>query len=53
MEPYDSLVMTLIVLTQNFISLKRFTSMVNIISLIPLYPISKIRIIRRIFAQNE
>jgi len=44
---------TLIVLTQNFIPLKRFSSVVNVISLVSSYPISKIRLIRRVFARNE
>ena len=47
------LMTTLIVLTQNFISLKRFSSVVNVINLVPLCPISKTRLIRCVFAQNE
>ena len=44
------LVTTFIILTQNFISLKRFILVINVISLIPSYPISKTRLIRHIFA---
>ena len=47
------LVTTRVVLTQNVIPLKRFISVVNVISSIPSYSISKIRLIRRIFARNE
>ena len=39
--------------TQNFIPLKIFSLVVNVISLVPLCPISKIRLIRCIFARNE
>ena len=46
------LVTTLIILTQNFIPLKRFSSVVNVISLVPLCPISKTKLIR-VFARNE
>ena len=46
------LVTTLIILTQNFIPLKRFSS-VNVISLIPSCPISKTKLIRRVFARNK
>jgi len=45
------LVTTLIVLTQNFIPLKRFSS-VNVISLVP-SNLSKIRFIRCVFVRNE
>ena len=46
------LVTTLIVLTQNFIPLKRFSSVINIINLVPLCPISKTRLIR-VFARID
>jgi len=46
------LVTTLIVLIQNFIPLKRFSSVVNVINLISSCPISKTRL-RRVFARNE
>ena len=44
------LVTTLIVL-QNFIPLKKFSLVVNVISLVPSCPISKSRLIRRVFAK--
>ena len=48
------LVTTLIVPTQNFIPLKRFSSVVNVISLVLSCPSSKTRLlIRRVFARNE
>jgi len=54
MELYDSFSDdSYIVLTQNFISLKRFFSVINVISLVPSYPISKTRLIRRVFTRNE
>jgi len=54
MELYDSFSDdSYIVLTQNFISLKRFFSVINVISLVPSYPISKIRLIPRVFTRNE
>jgi len=40
----------LIVLTQNFIPLKKFSSVVNVISLVPSCSILKTRLIRRVFA---
>ena len=44
------LVTTLIVFTQNFIPLKRFSSVVNVISLIASCAISKTKLIRCVFA---
>ena len=44
---------TTLVLTQNFIPLKKFSSVVNVISLVSSCAISKTRLIQRVFATNE
>ena len=47
------LVTTLIVLIQNFISLKKFSSVINVINLVLSCPISQTRLIQHVFARNE